>query len=61
MNTSTKTASSARSLKITLNVKAGANILNHNQTRMKTRLVIKSAIKAGGLKQNHSATQVRAR
>jgi hypothetical protein len=40
---------------------AGANILNHNQTRMKARLVSKSAIKAGGLKQNHSATQVCAR
>ncbi len=42
-------------------VKAGANILNHNQTQVKPRLAIKSGVKAGGLKQNHNQTQVRAR
>lgn len=61
MNTTTENVSSSRSLEIKSTGKAGANVLNHNQTRMKARLVIKSAIKAGGLKQNHSATQVRAR
>ena len=61
MHTKTKTVSSARSLKIKSTVKAGAALANHNQTRVKPRLVIKSVIKAGGLKANHSATQVRAR